>query len=240
MNKAFGEMFLAIDHERIELRENEKPLGIEFENSTIPIPSEFRIICTMNDYDKSLLNELSYGLLRRFAFVEIGLPNKDNLKKIIENRIKLRLQIDDFSSVKDLFLDLNSKKENNQILTDKKYILDRFIEFIYSLQDKRTIGIATILDVIAYLVSGIIFLERGKDIDAKWKLLDEALIAYLLPQFDRLDTDVLGEVLIKSKEYFTDRIQEKEEKPLTRNFIMKIDNIHKNLEKLNELFYSNK
>ena len=64
MNKTFGEMFLAIDHEIMALREDEIPDGL---SSPIVIPSHFRMVCTMNDYDKSLLNDLSYGLLRRFA-----------------------------------------------------------------------------------------------------------------------------------------------------------------------------
>ena len=78
MNKAFGEMFLALDHGVIQLKEDENPSGFLFKSSNeIEIPSYFRMLCTMNDYDKSLLNELSYGLLRRFAFVEINVPNAE-------------------------------------------------------------------------------------------------------------------------------------------------------------------
>ncbi|MGA9151712.1 MAG: MoxR family ATPase [Candidatus Nitrosopolaris sp.] len=87
MNKAFSEMFLAIDHGQIELREDERPPGILNHFSSHPsivIPPAFRMICTMNDYDKSLLNELSYGLLRRFAFVDIDIPDdKEKLKKVV-------------------------------------------------------------------------------------------------------------------------------------------------------------
>jgi MoxR-like ATPase len=90
MNKAFGEMFLAIDHGIIQLREDEIPDGLPL---PVVIPSHFRMICTMNDYDKSLLNDLSYGLLRRFAFVEIRIPNdREELKSVIKQRV-----IDDLS-----------------------------------------------------------------------------------------------------------------------------------------------
>lgn len=66
MNKAFGEMFLAIDHEKIQLRDDEKPKGLlsdfDSNNNSILIPSNFRMICTMNDYDKSLLNDaITFG-----------------------------------------------------------------------------------------------------------------------------------------------------------------------------------
>jgi MoxR-like ATPase len=84
MNKAFGEMFLALDHGTIQLRGDEYPILndslYDKLKHNIVIPLEFRMICTMNDYDKALLNELSYGLLRRFAFVEVDTPaNQDNI-----------------------------------------------------------------------------------------------------------------------------------------------------------------
>ena len=93
MNKAFGEMFLAMDHGIIQLREDEKPEldGSLYDNLKhgITIPHEFRMICTMNDYDKTLLNELSYGLLRRFAFIEIDAPtSKEEEMEVILERVR--------------------------------------------------------------------------------------------------------------------------------------------------------
>ena len=38
------------------------------------MPPEFRIIGTMNTQDKNTLFNVGFALMRRFAFVEIGLP----------------------------------------------------------------------------------------------------------------------------------------------------------------------
>jgi hypothetical protein len=48
----------------------------------------------MNDYNKSLLNELSYGLLSRFAFVEINISDdKGKVKNIVLERTYEKLNL---------------------------------------------------------------------------------------------------------------------------------------------------
>ena len=39
------------------------------------VPDAWRIIATMNVFDKSLLYEMSYALMRRFAFIEVPSPD---------------------------------------------------------------------------------------------------------------------------------------------------------------------
>ena len=123
MNKDFGEMFLAVEHGKIELREDEKPNGL---SSPIIIPTTFRMICTpLNDYDKSLLNELSYGLLRRFAVVEVDVPSdKEKLKTVALERAAIDLHIIVEKMPKDLI-------ENSAISS--------FVDFIYDIQKRRKI-----------------------------------------------------------------------------------------------------
>jgi hypothetical protein len=43
----------------------------------IPVRSDWRIIATMNVFDKALLFEMSYALMRRFAFIEVRSPERD-------------------------------------------------------------------------------------------------------------------------------------------------------------------
>jgi len=187
MNKAFGEMFRAIDHGRIELRADEVPphsltanneaLGLA--RNVIPIPDTFRIICTMNDYDKSILNELSYGLLRRFAFVELDGPkNKDAIKTIIIERVSNDLTSLDTARVQTVLSNIEDD------------LLDKFVEFILRISESRNLGVSTPLDVVRYVVVGTITREESNP----WKLLGEALVDYILPQLDRLDTTTLSRV----------------------------------------------
>jgi hypothetical protein len=184
MNKAFGEMFRAIDHGRIELKPDENPPDslmrvndqLDIPKNVIAMPDRFRIVCTMNDYDKSNLNELSYGLLRRFAFVTIDGPgNKEAIKRIVSERV--------LASAKDI----DPVKAQAVIDRIQKDLLDKFVDFIILITEKRNLGVSTLIDVIKYVVVGTIVREEPND----WKLLGEALVDYILPQLDRLDSVTL-------------------------------------------------
>src|SRR5689334_19399050 len=48
------------------------------------IPPTWRVIATMNVFDKSLLFEMSFALMRRFAFVEVPSPSRAVFEDLIE------------------------------------------------------------------------------------------------------------------------------------------------------------
>jgi MoxR-like ATPase len=221
MNKAFGEMFLAVDHRRIDLRDDEKPEGILNDNSThILIPSEFRMICTMNDYDKSNLNELSYGMLRRFAFVEIDVPtDKQRLKAVVLERVSYDLaRLNNISP--DFLVQVNS-------------IVSKFIDFIYSISERRKLGISTIIDVVRYIATGVAVRKE----ENQWKLLNEAMIDYILPQFDRLDIDTLRHVhTAASSGIMTEDNNNNTIRPEIREFIEKLQQMIAKLEEVSKVF----
>jgi len=157
INKAFGEMFLAIESRKITLSpEEEKARVAEGKIGEIKIPPEFRIIGTMNDFDKNLLlTELSYGLITRFVFVDIK-PD-DNTEQ---------------ASVKDQILQEENVSEINYKSCQEK--INKFYEFIKAVRPKRMIGVRTCIDVIRYVVTAH---QRNKsDID---NFLDEALCYHL-------------------------------------------------------------
>jgi MoxR-like ATPase len=176
MNRAFGEMFLALDHKEIRLREDERPRRLSHEEGgggIVKMPSWFRMICTLNDYDKSLLNELSYGLLRRFAFVEIGNPDIESEKRVALERTRMRLK--------------ESRKAEVQTTEEIMKIVDLYFSFIADVRQHRKIGVATSIDVLTYLLS-------KAQADRPLKHLNDALTDYLLPQLDRLDISTLSAV----------------------------------------------
>ena len=47
------------------------------------MPANWRIIATMNVFDKNLLFEMSYALMRRFAFIEVGTPSDDAYRRLL-------------------------------------------------------------------------------------------------------------------------------------------------------------
>ena len=61
------------------------PAGVEPPPHTdvIRLPSKWRIIATMNVFDKNLLFEMSYALMRRFAFIEVGAPDDESYRRLL-------------------------------------------------------------------------------------------------------------------------------------------------------------
>lgn len=215
MNKAFGEMFLALDHGEIQLREDENMEGIDI-NKKIHIPSDFRMICTMNDYDKSLLNELSYGLLRRFAFVELNVPDdKEKVKKIILERVYEKLK----------YLDPKFDNQNVQLCVNK------FIDFMFAIKSKREIGLSSYIDVVSYLMYSIIVMKNDPD-----QALNDSLIDYILPQFDRLDIETIRLAHDKASEIFILKDEKGKTIESASSFSSNLNKRVQRLEELDKLF----
>ena len=165
INKAFGEMFLAVEDKKIPLKDSEqKALGEDY----IEIPDKFRIIGTMNDFDKNLLlTELSYGLITRFAFVDIE-PEIEKEKQSVKLQIVGRNDIED---------------KDYEICKDE---ITKYFTFINKVREVRMIGVRTCIDIIRYMVSA----SKNHPTERK-NYLDDAMCDYLLPQFDRLDRKTL-------------------------------------------------
>lgn len=108
IEKVFSSIFSALTEDEITLsfkaksknniiirpqRKNEEyvlPLDFEY-----VIPRDWRIIGTMNTYDKVSLYEMSHAFRRRFAFIPISIPRKID-KELIENYLNI-WQIEDKS-----------------------------------------------------------------------------------------------------------------------------------------------
>ena len=54
----------------------------------LPIPQDFRIIGTLNSFDRNYLNQISEALKRRFSFIEILPPSRT--QRNAEQKIVLR------------------------------------------------------------------------------------------------------------------------------------------------------
>ena len=71
IDEAFGKLFTIFEYRHEQALLTKEDCGRE-----LFVPAQFRIIGTMNVQDKNTLFELGYALMRRFAFVEIKLPDK--------------------------------------------------------------------------------------------------------------------------------------------------------------------
>ncbi|AIS51871.1 ATPase [Thermoanaerobacter kivui] len=100
IDKAFGSLFSALTGDKVTLsfksksgnnivlrpqQDNEK---IEPNDYEYIIPKDFRIIGTINTYDKTSLYEMSYAFMRRFAFIPVGVPQNID-KDLIERYLNI-------------------------------------------------------------------------------------------------------------------------------------------------------
>jgi MoxR-like ATPase len=94
-DRAFGQLFTVLSGQAVQLPysrdEQVGRLGLVPEGAPVPvgvdvltIPSTWRVIATMNVFDKSLLFEMSFALMRRFAFVEVPSPSDGVFEDLIK------------------------------------------------------------------------------------------------------------------------------------------------------------
>jgi len=117
----FGPLFSALAGSNITLsfEKSEKPIKIigtpkvsmKSEDNKYFVPSNWRIIGTMNTFDKTSLYDMSYAFMRRFAFIQIGTPNNidDNLIKQYTERWRIDLVEEDRKKIVKLWNLINKE-----------------------------------------------------------------------------------------------------------------------------------
>lgn len=97
-DRAFGQLFTVLSGQPVVLPYTRPtstatgPLTLVPEGAESPIddadvleiPHTWRIVATMNVFDKTLLFEMSFALMRRFAFIEVPSPSVDVFEALIE------------------------------------------------------------------------------------------------------------------------------------------------------------
>lgn len=101
IDKSFGQLFTLLSGQPVELPFTTEGNSIEIlpageleTNSTIGphqylVPPSWRLLATMNSYDKTSLYEMSYAFMRRFAFVYIAapeIPSDDEKRRTMLNQ----------------------------------------------------------------------------------------------------------------------------------------------------------
>jgi len=95
-DRAFGQLFTVLSGQPVILPFNRPgrlepislvPAGAATPEGTDPIKvaASWRIIGTMNVFDKNLLFDLSYALMRRFAFIEVTSPADDVYHRLLSD-----------------------------------------------------------------------------------------------------------------------------------------------------------
>lgn len=193
IDKAFGELFTVLSGQGVELsfKINQKNIRIlpALANSwdlkqdhEYVIPKSWRIIGTMNVYDKSFLFGMSFAFMRRFAFIDIDIPEVESYKKLLNGD----------GSKKGWFEEFNLK-ESKQI-NDLSELFVSFLDPARALMKRRGIGPAIVKDMLEYISDryGQIPIDLRDNI--LLNLFWEAFRLYVIPQLEGLDQKGITEI----------------------------------------------
>lgn len=91
IDKAFGELFTILSSFPVTLPQRDFDTGDRVTvapaggSATYNVPKDWRLLGTMNTWDKTSLFRLSYAFMRRFAFIEVAVPPQDAYEELIGN-----------------------------------------------------------------------------------------------------------------------------------------------------------
>ena len=195
IEKAFGQLFTAIEDGKLRIPGRVTNRGKEEE---LEIPRQFRIIGMLNTSDKHHLYRLHDALKRRFAYVEIETPTRNDRKKEIDtafnNAVKASRSPDtDYSSVR------------AQIAGQ----MDTAYEMLAAIRTFKGLGTAILKVIYQELIAGELRSNTGDEV------LHWSLTANLLPQlqgtnrktlevFERIFIENTGSPVDKFKEVIAD------------------------------------
>ena len=190
IDAAFGPYFNALDadHPTVALPFMDEPRKV------IDVPARFRVIGTMNTYDKNFLFRLSYALTRRFALIELGVPDNDD--EVARDRERTALLM----AVRSTLALHNIMKSDDDVAVGYEVALSlvyqRLVRQIRSTGEQglhRGIGFAQIAAALsqAGLAYELGYGEPGSDHDRLIDAVDRAVVGTIVPQLEGLPSSRL-------------------------------------------------
>jgi MoxR-like ATPase len=189
IDKAFGELFTALSGQRVELPymvggKQVRILPARTDGGDwIPddagagfdyvVHPNWRILAAMNVWDKSSLFAMSFAFMRRFAFIDVDLPDPAA-----------------YGALVDRWLAAGGVQPAEPQATPVRTLLAGLLEPSQALMRRRPLGPAIVRDIIRQIGDR----HRPDRPEALPDLLCEALLLHAVPQLDGLDRDGVLEV----------------------------------------------
>ncbi len=168
-DRAFGQLFTVLSGQAVVLPYEDARSGRRIvlipegaaskydsgDYERLVISNSWRIVATMNVFDKSLLFEMSFALMRRFAFIEVPSPAPSVFAKLWQHALK----------------DLPAERAQEA---------DQVLQGLLNLRSVKDIGPAVFLDMARFAGQYI-----DPDVPASaHNLAFQLFFSYLLPQFE--------------------------------------------------------
>jgi MoxR-like ATPase len=173
-DRALGPLFTVLSGQAVVLPAERDGRPVRIRPSTVPLDERYadyvvspdwRIVATTNVLDRALLFDLSFALMRRFAFVEVSAPDADGYRELVHRALaEVGADIPTVARVEDL------------------------VGRLLALTDQRPLGPALFMDAARYMAAYLHDDPGVPDAD----LILGAFFAYLLPQFEGVDEEQAG------------------------------------------------
>lgn len=204
IDEAFGKLFTIFEY-----RDTQSLLTAE-ENKGNPlhVPNQFRIIGTMNVQDKNTLFDIGHALMRRYAFIEVGLPEKEDEFNRMPHFIDLRskemgITLKGEKTAKSMFkgdVDGKAEAEYRKLMRflEEEKMPEEGVEVPVGVRTYRKIGTAQVIDCVIWI------LKASGDY-SKEEAMQDAIIANVLPQLENLEKAQLSNIYMKAVDVFGER-----------------------------------
>lgn len=197
IDKAFGQLFSVLSgdstelpyerDETVELRSLPKDAtDAELEEvvrspDIFPVMPSWRLIATMNTYDKASLYEMSYAFMRRFSFIHVGIPDLRDSKS--EGTDVVRTSLLDPNHEEDNYATawLSSNEELRSTL---ERLYPELTVIWERINRERAIGPAIVYDILKYVDA----YDTGSGTDEE--ALTSAILALVYPQLEGLRPEI--------------------------------------------------
>lgn len=219
IDKALGPLFSVLSKDSVELPyEREGRIRVDWveedadlseiaaNEDRFPVTPAWRLIGTMNTFDKTSLYDLSFAFMRRFSFIHVGVPDLTNAEGVVEQNLLDPSAGPNYGTV---------WQRSNPHLED---VIDDHHQEVMVLwariNEYRSIGPAIILDIFEQLAA-----FEGGD---RRSPLTSAVLNYVFPQLEGLrqsDQESLLDDLAADGTINTDTGPESVELPLDTPYL---------------------
>jgi MoxR-like ATPase len=169
IDKAFGQLFTLLSGQSVHLPYLKDDTEVELlsvddldgqpRSHQYVVPNSWRIFATMNTYDKTSLYEMSYAFMRRFAFINVTVPEiPDDVEELDALMQRYLATWEDLSPDRDVRLAVGKvwRATNGAV-------------------DQRSIGPAIVEDILRYVT------QRDDDLRRR---VTQAVISFIFPQLE--------------------------------------------------------
>jgi MoxR-like ATPase/predicted RNA-binding protein len=185
IDKVFGQLFTSLETRILRVPVIEGPKIFE----DVKIPLDYRIICTLNTADKHYLFKLSDALKRRFAYIELFPPTREEREKEIYYAIRNGLDelALDFSNLVVINYDtkiIDRDKSDKKMLS----IIDKAYDIFDVIRMIKPLGTAILKSIYQSLLVGV---KLTNDYEGS---LDISINSNLIPQLESMSLTSLESI----------------------------------------------